>query len=141
MGQPIMKQQDIYLKVIHLMLHSKRHMAEIMEKRQMTPMQGMLLALFDARRGRSMQELSVLLGCDASNVTGLVDRLEAQGLVARMTDPTDRRVKLICLSDKGCKCRDSMLEALRQSEAADLQKLSRQEQADLVKIIDKLTSE
>jgi DNA-binding MarR family transcriptional regulator len=35
------------------------------------------------------------MGCDASNITGIVDRLEAKELVVRTADPGDRRVKLI----------------------------------------------
>lgn len=34
-----------------------------------------------------MRALAELLGCDASNVTGIVDRLEARGLVRREAAP------------------------------------------------------
>src|SRR5918998_6193828 len=43
--------------------------------------------------GRSMGELAAALLCDASNVTQLVTRLEAGGLVTRSADPDDRRGK------------------------------------------------
>ena len=42
-----------------------------------------------------MHKLATLLACDNSNVTGLVDRLEARGLVAREPYDRDRRVKHI----------------------------------------------
>lgn len=122
------------------MMHSKRHMAEIMESRRMTPVQGMLLTLFDDKNGRSMNELSVLMGCDASNITGLIDRLDSQGLVERVVDPTDRRVKLIRLSPQGTECRNIMLEELDKAGTVDLQKLSTDEQEIFIKIIDKLTA-
>jgi DNA-binding MarR family transcriptional regulator len=48
-----------------------------------------------------MHRLATLLACDNSNVTGLVDRLEARGLVAREPYHRDRRVKHIVLTPLG----------------------------------------
>ncbi len=48
-----------------------------------------------------MRGLAALLVCDASNVTGIVDRLEARGLVRREPAPTDRRVKNVVATDEG----------------------------------------
>ena len=48
-----------------------------------------------------MRECARGLGLDASNFTGLVDRLEAKGLVERRPDPEDRRVKLVALTGEG----------------------------------------
>jgi DNA-binding MarR family transcriptional regulator len=52
-------------------------------------------------RKPSMNELARLLGLDKSSVTGLVDRAERRGLVARMPSTTDRRVALVSLTDDG----------------------------------------
>ncbi|MFC4035587.1 MarR family winged helix-turn-helix transcriptional regulator [Streptomyces polygonati] len=41
-----------------------------------------------------MRQIAHRLKCEPSNVTGIVDRLEAQGLAERLADPADRRVKL-----------------------------------------------
>ncbi|MEA2704289.1 MAG: hypothetical protein QOD63_2234 [Actinomycetota bacterium] len=49
----------------------------------------------------SMGELAEHLFCDASNVTGIVDRLESRGLVERKPDPNDRRVKRLVLTPQG----------------------------------------
>ena len=48
-----------------------------------------------------MGELADRLCCDASNVTGIVDRLESRGLVERRVAPDDRRVKHLVLTDAG----------------------------------------
>lgn len=56
-----------------------------------------------------MNELASLLGCDNSNVTGLIDRLEARDLVARQPSPYDRRVKHVVLTDAGQELRARML--------------------------------
>ena len=56
-----------------------------------------------------MTELAVLLACDNSNVTGLIDRLEARGLVAPQPSSEDRRVKHVVLTATGRRLRERML--------------------------------
>ncbi len=56
-----------------------------------------------------MSELAGRLACDSSNVTGLVDRLESRGLVARQSSAEDRRVKHVVLTDDGEALRERML--------------------------------
>lgn len=48
-----------------------------------------------------VHHLAVELGCSASNVTGLVDRLVRLGMVARAGDPADRRQVLCSLTSAG----------------------------------------
>jgi DNA-binding MarR family transcriptional regulator len=58
--------------------------------------------LLQLRRGsRTMGDLAVELVCDASNVTQLVGRLEARGLVARERDPADRRARRVSITAAG----------------------------------------
>ena len=49
----------------------------------------------------SMRQLARRLGCDNSYVTPLVDALEQRGLAVRQAHPTDRRIKVIVLTDRG----------------------------------------
>ena len=65
----------------------------------------------------SMREMGDRLSCDASFMTGMVDRLEEDGLIERRPDPGDRRVTLIALTDKGAKFRDRALAALHEPPA------------------------
>jgi DNA-binding MarR family transcriptional regulator len=55
-----------------------------------------------------MRELARELHLDASNLTGLVDRLEQRGLVERRPDPADRRVKQLVLTARGTALRDAL---------------------------------
>ncbi|MEU6342476.1 MarR family transcriptional regulator [Streptomyces sp. NPDC046977] len=48
-----------------------------------------------------MRGLAERLVCDASNITGIVDRLEAHGFVRREVSPADRRVKNVVATDLG----------------------------------------
>ncbi|MEU6080961.1 MarR family transcriptional regulator [Streptomyces sp. NPDC047108] len=48
-----------------------------------------------------MRRIAQRLKCEPSNVTGIIDRLEARGLVERRPDPADRRVKLAAPTTEG----------------------------------------
>ncbi len=55
-----------------------------------------------------MGRLAETLACDASNVTGLVDRLESRGLIVRQASPADRRVKVLALTPTGARLREQL---------------------------------
>jgi DNA-binding MarR family transcriptional regulator len=48
-----------------------------------------------------MTSIAETLACDASNVTGIVDRLESRGLIVRGAAVHDRRIKTITLTPRG----------------------------------------
>ena len=48
-----------------------------------------------------MNELARLLGLDKSSISGLVDRAERRGLVARIPSAEDKRTVLVGLTDEG----------------------------------------
>jgi MarR family transcriptional regulator, organic hydroperoxide resistance regulator len=73
----------------------------------LSPMQLHALRLIEPGEGIPMSSLAGLLFCDASNVTGIVDRLEARGLIERRPAPHDRRVKLLVLTEEGERVRES----------------------------------
>src|SRR5579883_2213240 len=49
----------------------------------------------------SLGELAAMLGCDKTNITGMVDRLVRRGLVRRETNTADRRVSRVTLTAEG----------------------------------------
>ncbi len=75
--------------------------------------------------------------CDASNVTGLVDRLESKGLVRRVASEDDRRVKVIELTAKGARLRAAFMERMA-APPEGLDRLSAREQQTLVRILARL---
>jgi DNA-binding MarR family transcriptional regulator len=60
-----------------------------------------VLALACSGKNPSQRELSEFLSLDPSQIVTLVDELEGRGLVARQTDPRDRRSKIITSTDSG----------------------------------------
>src|SRR5579864_5548027 len=64
---------------------------------QLAPAQAIALQALEAARPISMRELAERMRCHQSNITGLIDRLEARGLVERRPDPRDRRITGLAL--------------------------------------------
>ncbi len=56
----------------------------------------------------TMGRVAGSMHCDASNITGIIDRLVALGLVTRQESEQDRRAKLLRLTAKGQKLYDDM---------------------------------
>ncbi|MBJ7331903.1 MAG: winged helix-turn-helix transcriptional regulator [Solirubrobacteraceae bacterium] len=96
----------------------------------LTPVQGMALSSLDADDPPTMSQLSGLIMCDSSTLTGVVDRLEAVGIVERRPAPNDRRARCVALTEHGrevqARLRAAMappppvLEHLTSEEAAQL---------------------
>ena len=59
------------------------------------------LRLLDTEEPMPMSALAERLFCDASNVTGIADRLESRGLIERQSPEGDRRVKGLVLTPAG----------------------------------------
>src|SRR5438445_13673830 len=70
------------------------------EAQDLTGVQARLLAVV-ADGPAPMNQLAATLKCEPSNITGLVDRLAARGLVTREPSPTDRRGKLVTATAAG----------------------------------------
>lgn len=83
-----------------------------------SPMGLRLIQEIEPDQPMPMSALAARVGCDASNVTGMVDRLETRGLLERRDDPRDRRVKRIALTGEGCEVRDRLLDRLHEPPEA-----------------------
>ena len=75
------------------------------------PVQAQALLRMHDRTPMKMRDLAEVLSLDPSTVTGVVDRLEARGLVLRHV-ADDRRAKILSLTGDGWRLRASLLESL-----------------------------
>ena len=104
---------------------------------------GLRPATFGALRvldqARTMSEIAALLRCDNSNVTGIVDGLEARGLAERTASPGDRRVKLIALTAEGRRLRARLMREARKPPAW-LKDLSAADQRTLRDVLRRATA-
>ncbi len=118
--------------VMHAM---KAHVASLAATLDLTPSQLAALSHLDAPQ--SQRELAESLHFDASNITDIVDRLEARGLVVRTVDPHDRRVRRIVRTPEGEELRRQALdEAL--ATAPTVASLSAGEQRTLCELLGKI---
>ena len=79
----------------------KRRRWAIMSELGISPQQAMAIGSLEPGMPVPMSSLAEALHCDNSNITGIVDRLEAAGLAARRPDERDRRVKAVVLTENG----------------------------------------
>ena len=88
-----------------LMQANKPRFMALAQELGLAPMQLHALRLIEPDVEVPMSSLAGKLFCDASNVTGIVDRLEARGLIERRPAEHDRRVKLLVLTAAGDRVR------------------------------------
>lgn len=93
-----------------------------------------LMRYLSTVEGALQRELSARLGYDPSAIVGLVDDLERLGLAERRPAPSDRRSRLVALTEQGrdflsttesasLRVRDELLGALDESERDTLHTL------------------
>lgn len=97
-----------------------------------------LKALSEAGESLPLGQLAERLSCVKSNITQLVDRLEADGLVARKPDPNDRRTRLAVLTAAGRKACKEGTRVQQEAERDLLTKLSRNEARQLAALLEKV---
>ncbi|HEX8227501.1 MAG TPA: MarR family transcriptional regulator [Candidatus Saccharimonadales bacterium] len=86
-----------------------------------------------------MGTLAKQLHCDASNVTGLVDRLRSAGLITRHELAEDRRAKQLAITDKGRALIEELIPLL--PSGLDLSSLSAARQLELLESLQRLTDQ
>ena len=106
----------------------------------LSPIQCHLLHLIEPGRPLPMSRRADTLSCDASNVIGLVDRLESRGLVRRQPSPRDRRVKVLHLTPTGARLGAQLLRQMT-GESLPLSRLSLDRRRTLVRILEALVDE
>jgi MarR family transcriptional regulator, transcriptional regulator for hemolysin len=94
-----------------------------------------LSQLANAREAIPLRLLAQEQGCVASNMTTLVDRLEADGLVRRIDDPADRRSKRAELTDLGREKADAGARVVEEVETSFAESLSATERLALEKVL------
>jgi DNA-binding MarR family transcriptional regulator len=115
------------------------HFAEAVAELDLAPVQAKALHELDVDPPISMRELAERLKSDPSNVTGLVDRLEARGLVERRPDPKDRRIKGLALTSAGARLRERLFARLY-SAPRSIAELSERDQRTFTDLLQRILS-
>ena len=132
------RQAELEFRLLMLVDQLRARIAVVAAELGLTPQQAILLRHLG--QPRTMGDMARLLACDRSNVTGLVDRLAARGLVERAADPADRRIKHLVLTEKGRALRAALQDRFfAQSPATE--GLAPPERHELLLLLRKLTLE
>jgi DNA-binding MarR family transcriptional regulator len=141
MGNPATTRQALAERVWRLMfellMRSAPQRTGELARRGLTPNDSRALFTLDREEGRAMRSLAEEWGCDPSNATWIVDRLEKLGLAQRRTVPQDRRVKLVVLTAKGQQVRAELLREFHRPPP-ELAELGREDLAILRRTLEKL---
>lgn len=100
----------------------------------LSPAQACVLGRLDESCG--MGALAEAVGCDASNITQIVMRLEALGLVSREPNPRDRRGRIVARTTHGDEVNKQFEDSFAFARSA-VGRLSAQEQAQLTGLLRK----
>jgi DNA-binding MarR family transcriptional regulator len=119
--------------LFELILAHKRLFHAIAKANGLSPQQAATITHLEPGEGMPMNALAELLMCDASNVTGIIDKLEARGL-AKREQGEDRRVKVLTLTEAGIALRNTMRARVMQPPTW-LLNLSREDQVQLNAIL------
>jgi len=99
---------ELWPLLVELLLNARGWWIGLCGEMDLTAAQGHALRSLDPNRPVPMSALADALFCDASNVTGIVDKLEARGLIARQSADHDRRVKQLVVTESGRTLRDKL---------------------------------
>lgn len=100
-----------------------------------------MAALARRQAGMTMTEVSRFLMVSNGNITGLVNRLVADGLVVRVADEEDRRATFVRLTRKGVRLFESMAAAHERWVNEILGSLSDEQIASMIGLLDTMRNE
>jgi DNA-binding MarR family transcriptional regulator len=103
-----------------------------------TPGQMGVLAIIDANPGLSQTRLGAALGIDRSTIVGIIDGLEARGLVSRNSAPHDRRSHALKLAPAGAVLLRRLETAVRAHERQVARALSAPESRQLIALLKRI---
>jgi DNA-binding MarR family transcriptional regulator len=117
-------QENLYWLFMQASFRAKKGFIKLAEEHGLTVVQLVAVCSLEPGRPMPMKEIATLLNCDASNVTGICDRLFLQHYIQREEKPQDRRVKMITLTAKGVQLRERLVQGILAYRSERLERLS-----------------
>lgn len=127
----------VWQRLFGLLMSTAPRRNAALARRGLSPNDARALHFLDAQAGHPLGALAREWGCDPSNATAIVDRLERAGLAERKPMEGDRRVKLVALTPRGLAMKQELMaEFLAPPEG--LLALTRSELETLERLLEKL---
>jgi len=100
-----------------------------------TPVQYAVLQAAANQPGIDQRTLARSVGLDTSTTAGVIDRLEARGLLQRDSSPDDRRVRLLSLTDDGRALLAAVWPAMQRAQERILEPLHKAERKEFMRMV------
>lgn len=127
--------ENVYWMLLQVAFRSKHGLMRLAERHDLSLVQLHTLCAMNPGEPLPMNAISCLLSCDASNITGIVDRLLTQKLIRRDEKPEDRRVKMITLTPRGQALREQIIEELQEYQLPEFERLSAAQRTQLQSLL------
>ena len=101
----------------------------------LTPIQFAALQNVSRGPGLDQRTLAARIGLDTSTVAGVIDRLEARGLLQRSASAEDRRVRLLGITAAGTALLAAVLPGMLRTQARILAPLPKAERAEFTRML------
>lgn len=105
----------------------------------LTPVQFGAMSMLEEHPGIDQATLAGLIAYDRVTIGGVVARLEARGLVERTVSKTDRRARVLHLTERGQSVLSTVWPAVRRAQDVMLQHLDEDERRTLMALLGKVT--
>jgi DNA-binding MarR family transcriptional regulator len=110
------------------------------EPHGITPVQCAAMITVSDSSGMDQRTLARTIGFDTSTIAGVIDRLEARGLVRRSMSTLDARVRLITLTERGRALLASAMPSVIRAQHRMLSPLSGAERAEFMRMLCKVVA-
>ena len=105
-----------------------------------TPVQYAALQTVGDTPGIDQRTLAANIGLDTSTIAGVLDRLEARGLLARSASPDDRRVRRLTLTPAGHALLKLLVPDMQRAQQRMLAPLPKAERAEFMRMLQVLVT-
>jgi DNA-binding MarR family transcriptional regulator len=100
-----------------------------------TPVQCAAMMMVNTSADMDQRTLARSIGFDTSTIAGVLDRLEARGLLRRSLSTLDARVRLIALTQQGRALLERLMPSVRRAQDRMLEPLAEAERADFMRML------
>lgn len=115
-----------------------RFLGQKVAKLNITPVQALVLGFLRDEDRITSSELGKRTELDSATLTGIIDRLEAAGLIERRGNPADRRSIQVHLTERGRLLGTKAVQLIAEANVKFLEMLTEKERGELRRLIGKL---
>jgi DNA-binding MarR family transcriptional regulator len=97
-----------------------------------------VLVTLDGSPIRTQAALAAAIGADKTRIIRDLDELQDRGLIERLPDPDDRRVRLLAITEEGRAVKDAVQAEIQRGEERWLGELSAEERRTFLRVLARL---